>query len=444
MPKLAKQLTDADFRNAKPGGPKPASLWKNPAVQEHFPSGECMVPDGKGLNLRVRTISEDPPEHSKVWILRYRFGGKEKNLAIKGGYPGTSLKDARKEADRLRAMVARGEDPARVRKAGQEEEARRVADAREAEALAANTFEKVAREWWERKASKDQTEGTARTNLRRLEANIFPFIGSRPIGDLRPADILAPLRLVEQRGANETAHRIQSICSQVFRYAVACGILESDPTRDLRGALETPAERHFAALTDPADVAALLRSIAGYHGSTPTQIALRLGVLTFVRPGNLRGAEWSEFHNLEDPNRAEWRIPGAKMKIKTARPFVVPLAPQAVALLESVRPLAGRSRYVFPSVLSADRPMSNNTVNTALRRMGYTRDEMTGHGVRAMARTLCHEVLGFAPDVIEEQLAHGKSGPLGDAYDRTQHLPERRRLMRAWADYLDKLERGEA
>lgn len=425
MPKLAQPKTDADYRTAKPK------------------DREYLISDGKGLNLRVRPATEGAPEGSKVWIFRYRFGGKEKNLAIKGGYPSVSLKLAREEAKRMRDMIARGEDPGSVRKAGEKEDARRLADVRDAEAIAANTFEKIAREWWDRKAVPKLTPGNARDTLRRLENNIFPFVGARAVVDLRPSDILAPLRLVEQRGARESAHRILGVCSQVFRYAVASGILESDPTRDLRGALESPDERHFAALTDPTDVAALLRSIASYHGSTPTQIALRLGVLTFVRPGNLREAEWSEFVNLEDPARAEWRIPGAKMKVKTSRPFVVPLAPQSVALLDAVRPLAGRSRYVFPSVLSADRPMSNNTVNTALRRMGYTRDEMTGHGVRAMARTLCHEVLGFAPEVIEEQLAHGKSGPLGDAYDRTTHMQERRRLMREWAGYLDRLERGE-
>jgi integrase len=208
------------------------------------------------------------------------------------------------------------------------------------------------------------------------------------------------------------------------------------------GALPKPVETHFAAFTDPADVAKLMNAVSGYVGSVPTRVALRLGILTFVRPGNLREAEWTEFHHLDDPLRAEWRIPGEKMKMKTKRPFVVPLAPQAVALLDAVRPMTGHSKYLFPSELSKDRPMSNNTVNTAFRRMGYTKEEMTGHGVRAMARTLCHEVLGFAPEVIEEQLAHGKSGPLGDAYDRTTHMPERRRLMNSWADYLDQLETG--
>jgi len=227
----------------------------------------------------------------------------------------------------------------------------------------------------------------------------------------------------------------------VFRYAVAIGLIESDPSRDLKGALAKARGSHFAALTDPQDVGGLLRAVDAYQGSLETRTALLLGILTFVRPGNLRMAEWSEFYDLDKEN-AEWRIPGEKMKVRTGRFFMVPLAPQAARLLEELRPLTGRSKYVFPSVLSQDRPISSNTVLTALRRMGYTKDEMTGHGVRAMARTICHEVLNFAPEVIEEQLAHGKSGALRDAYDRTTHMPERRRLMREWANYLDQLRAG--
>jgi len=442
MPKLAKPLSDVDFRNAKPGGLKPAGLWKNPNIPERFPSGECMVPDGKGLNLRVRTVSEDPPEYSKVWILRYRFGGKEKNLAIKGGYPGVSLKAARIEAANLRGMAERGEDPSEIRKTDrakvEEEEAAKVAE----EARNAATFEKVAREWHAR-ASEHLAPSNALATMQRLEKNVFPWIGSKPIADIRPPDILAPLRLVEERGARESAHRILGVCGQIFRYAVASGLLESDPSRDLKGALSRPVETHFAALTNPEDVAGLLRAVEAYQGAPETRVALRLGILTFVRPGNLRAAEWSEFYDLEDPERAEWRIPGEKMKVRTDRAFVVPMAPQAVALLEELRPLTGRGRYVFPSARTPERPMSNNAINAALRRMGYTSDEMTGHGVRAMARTLCHEVLGIAPEVIEEQLAHDKAGPLRGAYDRTTFMPERRRLMRAWADYLDGLKNGD-
>jgi integrase len=280
--------------------------------------------------------------------------------------------------------------------------------------------------------------------MRRLEKNLFPWIGAKPISEIRAPDLLAPLRLVEERGARESAHRILGVCGQIFRFAVASGLVESDPSRDLRGALAKPTLTHFAAITNPEEVGALLRAVKGYQGNLETRVALKLGIQTFVRPGNLRMAEWDEFQNLDDPDRAEWRIPGQKMKVKTARPFIVPLAPQSIALLESLRPLAGKSKFLFPSIRSPLEPMSNNSINAALRRMGYTRDEITGHGVRAMARTLCHEVLGFAPEVIEEQLAHAKSGPLRDAYDRTTHLPERRRLMREWANYLDRLEAGQA
>jgi integrase len=385
------------------------------------------------------------PDGSKLWIFRYRVAGKERKLSIRGGYPAVSVKLAREEADRFRDLLARGEDPAQVRKEHREAEIRRETKKEEERTRNESTFERVARDFVERSADR-LDPGYSRMKLRQLEKNVFPWIGSQPIAELRPPEILVPLRKVEERGARESAHRILGYCGEIFRYAVASGLLESDPTRDLRGALARPVDSHFAALTDPAQVGALLRAVDGYRGNLATRTALRLGILTFVRPGNLQAAEWSEFHDLEAPERAEWRIPGEKMKIRTRRDFVVPLAPQAVALLDELHPLTGTGIYLFPSPRPSKPPrhMSNNTVNAALRRMGYGSDEMTGHGVRAMARTLCHEVLGFAPEVIEEQLAHGKSGPLRDAYDRTTHLPERRRLMRAWADYLDGLKKGEA
>jgi len=416
MPKLAQQKAESTFRTAKPK------------------DKTYLIGDGQGLHMAV------DPDGSKRWVFVYRCNDRRRKLAIKGGYPAIPLKAAREEAARLREMVACGEDPAEERKAKrtekQEEEAAKV----EEEARNAATFEKVAREYCAR--TSDQLEPAyALLKLRQLERNIFPWIGSKPITDIRPPDVLAPLRLVEERGARESAHRILGFCGEIFRFAVASGLLESDPARDLRGALARPIETHFAALTDPAAVGGLLRAVDGYRGNLETRIALRLGILTFVRPGNLRAAEWSEFHDLDDLERAEWRIPGDKMKVRTKRPFVVPLARQAVELVESLRPLTGEGVYLFPSPRPSNppRPMSNNTVNAALRRMGFDSDEMTGHGVRAMARTLSHEVLGFAPEVIEEQLAHGKSGPLGGAYDRTTFMPERRRLMQAWADYLDGL-----
>jgi integrase len=442
MPKLATPLTEVCFRNAKPGSLKPKELWKNPEVSESFPDGEFLVPDGKGLNLRVKPGLSRPDELSKVWIFRYRFGGKEKQVAIKGGYPAVSLKKAREEADKLRALVAEGKDPAELRKADREAGKLQAEEAEVEQVKAENTFEKVAKDWF-KQAAPLLSELNGINTWRRLEVNILPVIGARPIAELKPPDILAPLKVVASRGAKESAQRILGNCSQIFRFAVHSGLIESDPTRDLRGALPKPVETHFAAFTDPKDVAILMRAVSGYAGDLPTRVALRLGILTFVRPGNLREAEWTEFHNLEDPEKAEWRIPGDKMKVKTKRPFIVPLAPQAIALVREIHPYTSHSRYLFPSALTANRPMSNNTVNTAFRRMGYTKEEITGHGVRAMARTLCHEVLGFAPEVIEEQLAHGKAGPLGGAYDRTTHMPERRRLMRKWASYLDRLEAGQ-
>jgi integrase len=419
MPRLAVPKAPMVFANAKPK------------------DKEYVISDGRGLYLVVT------PDGTKLWIFRYRFGERRRKLAIKGGFPAVSLKAARETADRFREMLAKGQDPAEVRKVGLEEQARHAEVQREERAKAGETFEKVAREW-HAKTTGQLVPGYAESILVRLEQNVFPWIGDRPISEIRPTDVLAPLRRVEERGARETAHRILGMCSQIFRYGVATGRLENDPARDLVGALAKPKETHFGALTRPEDVAGLLRAVDAYRGSLQTRTALMFGILTFVRPGNLRMAEWTEFHDLDQPERAEWRIPGAKMKIKTARPFVVPLAQQAVQLLEDLRPLTGRSPFAFPSVRSQTRPMSNMAILAALQRMGYTSNEMTGHGVRAMARTICHEVLQFAPEVIEEQLAHGKSGPLRDAYDRTTHMQERRRLMRKWADYLDALREGRA
>lgn len=419
MPKLQTQKTAKTFENAK-----------HDPVKD--PDRPTFIPDGGGLFLMIT------PEGGKRWIFRYRVNGKQRKLAIKGGYPAVSLKAARDEADLLRAMVARGEDPAEERKAKrtekQEEEATKAVE----DAHNATTFERVAREWMKVAAAKLAPSNAAGI-MGRLEKNVFPWIGSKPIADICPPEVLAPLRMVEARGAVESAHRILGNCSQIFRFGVACGYLKSDPSRDLRGALSKPKDGHFGALTKPEEVAGLLRAVEAYHGSSETRTAISLGILTFVRPGNLRTAQWAELHDLDNPERAEWRIPGDKMKVKTDRPFVVPLARQAVRLLEELRPLTGRSPYIFPSARTPARPMSDMAVLGALRRMGYTPEEMTGHGVRAMARTISHEVLGFAPEVIEEQLAHGKAGPLGGAYDRTTHMPERRRLMQTWADYLDGL-----
>ncbi len=391
-----------------------------------------LVNDGRGLALQV------DPDGTKRWLFRYSFEGQQKKIGIKGGYPGVSLKTAREEADRFRVMLANGKDPKVVRKADGDEVAREQEEQRREEERKSTSFEKVAREWHQ-KESEHLANSSSEAVIRRLAKDLFPFIGAKPITEFTPPDILQPLRLVEARGSTETAHRLLGMCGQIFRFAVASGLIQSDPSRDLRGALSRPVEGHFAALTNPKDVGGLLRAIDDYRGSPETRTALIFGVLTFVRPGNLREAKWCEFHNLDQPEIAEWRIPGGKLKVRSRKDFVVPLAPQAIRLLETLRPLTGQSQFVFPSARSKNRPMSNMAVLAALRRMGYTSSEMTGHGVRAMARTICHEVLRFAPEVIEEQLAHGKAGALRDAYDRTTHMPERRRLMKEWANYLDKL-----
>lgn len=377
------------------------------------------IADGAGLCLEVQ------PHGSKLWRFRYRYGGKAKMLSM-GAYPEVGLSEARERTEKARRIIAEGGDPSQERKAAKSERL--------------HTFGEVCAEW-HALASRRLDPDNAQATLGRLEKDILPWLGSRPITEIKPPELLACLRRVEGRGAVETASRLLGWCGQVFRHAVACGIMESDPTRDLRGALARPEEGHFAALTNPDEIAGLLRAVDGYHGDPITRAALIFGILTFVRPGNLREAEWGELHGLGSDS-PEWRIPGEKMKIRTARPFVVPLAPWALRVLEGLRPLTGESRFIFPSPRSFSRPLSNNAVNAALRRMGFTKDEMTGHGVRAMARTVCHEVLGFAPEVIEEQLAHGKGGPLRDAYDRTTHMEERRRLMATWAEWLEGIKDG--
>jgi integrase len=272
--------------------------------------------------------------------------------------------------------------------------------------------------------------------MRSLERNVFPYIGNHPIAAIKAPELLAVLRRVESRGALETAHRVRTICGQIFRYAVATGRAERDTAADLRGALPSPKEKHLAAITDPAKVGGLLRAIDGYQGGFVVQCALRLAPLIFVRPGELRHAEWSEI----DFDNAVWNIPAAKMKMK--EPHLVPLSRQAIGILKELLKLTGKSKYVFPSARSFSRPMSNNAILAALRRMGFEKDEMSGHGFRAMARTILDEVLQVRPDYIEHQLAHAVRDPNGRAYNRTAHLPERRKMMQLWADYLDGLKEG--
>jgi len=372
--------------------------------------------DGNGLCLEVQ------PNGSKLWRYRYRFQGTANMLSL-GKYPDVGLANARERLSEVRRQLANGGDPSQVRKAEKIEQL--------------NTFGEVFEQWHKQRTTElDPTN--AKGVRRRLEVDVLPYLKKRPIRDIKAPEILECLRKVETRGALETASRLLSWCGQVFRFAVASGLVESDPCRDLRGALSKPEKSHFAAFTEPDQIKGLLRAIESYYGAPITRAAMKFGILTFVRPKNLRTAEWSEIYGLDSEN-PEWRISGDKMKVRTDRPFIVPLAPQAVKLLKGMESLSGGGRYVFPSPIVFSKPLSNNAVTAALRRMGFTSDEMTGHGVRAMARTVCHEVLHFAPEVLEEQLAHGKAGALRDAYDRTTHMPERRRLMTEWANWLDTL-----
>ena len=363
------------------------------------------------------------PAGGKWWRFKYRFGGKEKLLSL-GTYPKVGLAKARTRRDRAREQVADGIDPGQVRKA-----------LKASKANTENTFEVVAREW-HAKFMATWTPGHAAMILRRLELNVFPWIGARPIIDIKAPELLMVLRRIESRGALETAHRIKIICGQVFRYAVATGRAERDPAADLRGALPPTKPKHFAAITNPEKVAGLLRAIDGYQGSFVTKCALRLAPLLFVRPGELRKMEWAEI----DLEAAEWNIPAKK--IKTRQPHLVPLARQSIEILKDLHPLTGTGRYVFPSPRTSQRPMSNNGILSALRRMGFEKDEMSGHGFRAMARTILDEVLQIRPDYIEHQLAHAVRDPNGRAYNRTAFLPERRQMMQTWADYLDGVKAG--
>jgi len=371
--------------------------------------------DGGGLYLEVT------PAGGRLWRQKYRFGGKEKRLAH-GVYPDVSLAEARERRDAARKLLATGVDPGEHKKAAKAASHER----------AANSFEVVAREWFA-KQRPTWVASHADKILLRLENDIFPWLGSKPVADVSARELLATVMRVADRGAVESAHRVLQNCGQVFRYAIVTGRAERNPAADLRGALPPVKPTHRAAITTPQEVGALLRAIDGYNGSIVTRCALQLAPLVFVRPGELRHAEWAEVN----VDTAEWNIPAEKMKTRQAH--LVPLSRQALAILAEIYPLTGRGRYVFPGGRSPKRPMSNNAVLAALRRMGFAKDEMSGHGFRAMARTILDEVLQFRPDFIEHQLAHAVRDPNGRAYNRTAHLTERKEMMQAWADYLDKL-----
>ena len=398
MPKRITPLTDTKVRTIKPAE-KPKKLF-----------------DGGGLFLLVT------PTGGKLWRLKYRFGGIEKLLAL-GAYPQTSLADARQKRDDARALMLNGVDPRDIKKA------QKAAGAQENE-----TFEVIAREW-HTKFSASWAASHSNKIIRRFELYVFPWLGDRQIKSITAPDLLTVLRRIEAKGTLDTAHRTRQNCGQVFRYAVATGRAERDPSADLRGAIPPASGKHMATITDPKEIAGLLRSIDDYRGSIVTRCALQLAPLFFVRPGELRHAEWSEF-NLD---AAEWRIPAEKMKAGVLH--IVPLSRQALGVLREIHPLTGHGRYVFPSPRTDSRPMSSNAILSALRRMGFAKDEMSGHGFRSMASTLLNEQ-GWNRDAIERQLAHAERNSVRAAYNYAEFMPERKKMMQAWADYLEGIKAG--
>lgn len=377
--------------------------------------------DGGGMYLLIQTTG------GKLWRIDYRFDGKRKTLAL-GIYPDVSLSDARARREQARKLLANGADPGETKKA---QKAGVVA-------LTENSFEIIAREWFVRH-SPNWKENHSSKIIARLEKDIFPWIGARQISDISAQGLLAVIRRIESRGALETAHRALACCGQVFRYAVATGRAERDPTGDLRGALPpVRKDKHFAAITDTTKIGELMRDIDGYSGSFVVKCAFKLSPLLFVRPGELRRMEWTEV-NL---NAAEWIIPAEKMKMGVTH--IVPLARQAVEVLREIQPLTGRGKYVFPGERDHDRPMSDNAIRSALRRMGWANDEMTPHGFRAMASTILDN-MGYKQEWLERQLAHEEPNKIKAAYKREawrMYLPERTAMMQSWADYLDGLAAG--
>lgn len=397
MPKKIIPLTDKKIKMAKPLD-RPYKLF-----------------DGDGLFLLVHSTG------GKSWRFKYRFDGNEKMISF-GSYPEISLAEARERRQEARKKIEHGIDLCDEKKTAQAEAAAQVE----------NLFKTVAIEW-HNKCFDTWTPDHATTILRRLERDVFPLIGEKNIDSIKPSDIIELLQVIESRGAIETAHRIKIVCGQVFRYGKACSKTTNNPVIDIDGFLKPAKKVHRAAITDKKEVGGLLRSIDAYEGTFTVKCALQLAPLVFVRPGELRNAEWLEI----DLDAALWTIPAEKMKMRNSH--IVPLSHQAIDILKTVHPFTKNSRYVFPSARSNDRPMSNNAILSALRRMGYEKDEMSGHGFRAMARTILDEELNVRPDYIEHQLAHAVRDPNGRAYNRTSHLEERKKMMQTWADYLDKL-----
>ena len=392
-------LTDTAIRKAKPG------------------TSPRRLTDERGLYLLLN------PNGSQWWRWDYRHAGKRKTLSM-GTYPDTGLKDAREKREAARKLLAAGVDPGDVRKA----------EKAAGEERAANNFAFIAEEWLARQSPR-MAAATLEKARWTLDDLVNPWIGSRPITEIDAPEMLKLLRRIEERGAHETAHRTKQRCSQIFQYAIATGRATNDPTAALRGALAPVVSTSRAAITDPLKMGELLRAIDGYTGSFVVRCAMKLSPLVFVRPGELRQAEWTEI----DLDGARWNIPAAKMKMRAEH--LVHLSTQAVAILRELNPLTGRGKYIFPGERSASRPLSDGTINAALRRLGFDKDTMTAHGFRAIASTRLNEI-GWAPDVIERQLAHVEKNKVRAAYNRAQYLDERIRMLQAWADYLDGLRAG--
>ena len=373
--------------------------------------------DEKGLYLLVKTNG------GKYWRLKYRIDGKEKLMAL-GVYPDTSLALARSKRDEARALLANGIDPMGNKHAVKAAQ----------QAASTNSFEIVANEWLSKRGKKSEGNDQRLHNL--LHRDLFPWLGSRPIDEITPFELLQVLRRIEERGAVEAAHRAKQYAGLIYRYAVATGRVERDISADLSGALKTTTTKHFASITNPKEVAKLLIAIDQYTGTPVVHAALKLSPLFFCRPGELRHLEWSEVNWVE----SHIEIPGHKMKM--GQPHIIPLCRQAIEILKDLQPITARSLYIFPSARGASRPLSENGVRTALRNIGYTNEQMTPHGFRAMARTLLDEVLEVPVEWIEQQLAHSVKDANGRAYNRTKHLKQRKEMMQRWGDYLDQLRKA--
>lgn len=392
--------------------------WKGSKVGDKYS-------DGGGLYLHVK-------EAGKYWRVNYRIHGKQKTLAL-GVYPTITLAGARKGRDAARVSLANGIDPSSAKRN----------DANTAKEVAATTYESVAREFHKTKAT-GWSEAHAGKWLRMSELYLFPTLGALPISTIKAQTVVQALRKVEAKGILSTAHDVQQMAGQVFRYALQSGLVEYNPIPDLRGVLKPHTQEHFAAVLEPKKAGELLRAIDSYGGQPTTRAALQISALIFQRPGNVRAMEWS----WVDLENSMLTIPSDSLKATkqqkiSGKPHLVPLARQAVEILKGLAPLTGAGRFVFPSARTFQRPMSDGTINAALRRLDFGSDDHVAHGFRAMARTMLAEQIAGVPDeIVEAQLAHGKRGPLGSAYDRAEYLPQRRKIMQTWADYLDRLRNG--